>query len=228
MTSDCNLSCKWCIQRYTMDQNKGYNMQRDEVDYIVDSCKKRDLRFGIIELTGGEASLWEHLEYGVRRFSEICEYVTLATNGNNPERIIALNLKTWIVSASQATGAQLSKYQKYSHRIAYNHHHHKKMPDQPVQGSLPSKCCTRTDSFGRSQITMEYIRGKVWYCPDAFAHTEKTGVYADIVCDFEGTFLGKFLRKRYDQRICQYCLGNGRIWNAMAERNEDVMTKFKI
>lgn len=228
VTSDCNLSCKWCIQRYTMDQNKGYSMQRDEIDYIVDSCKSRSIHFNIIELTGGEVSLWEHLEYGVQKFSEICNYVTLATNGNNPERIIALDLKTWIVSASQATPEQLNKYEKVKDKIAFNYHKHKKMPDHAVVNSLPSRCCTSTDSFKVRQTTMEYIRGKVWYCPDAFAHTEKTGVYPEIVFDFKRDFINKFSRKRYNQKICQYCLGNGNIWNTMIERGEDEMTNFII
>ena len=215
VTSECNLTCPYCIQRYTMDQNKGYSMSVEEILYIVNSCRERGIHFGAIELTGGEASLWEHLEIGVQQFSKICDRVTLATNGNNPERVIALGLDTWIVSESQATKEQMAKYDKIRHKLTVNSHKHKKMPDHPVPDSLPSLCCTRQSPQLESQIALEYIRGKVWYCPDAFAHTEHTGVYDEIVCDFEDDFLTKFKDKKYDQKICQYCLGNQKIWDKL-------------
>jgi hypothetical protein len=36
-----------------MRENAGYEMSREEVDAIVDSCLKRNIRFDVIELTGG-------------------------------------------------------------------------------------------------------------------------------------------------------------------------------
>lgn len=215
VTSDCNLACPYCIQKYTMLQNKGYEMSLEEVKHIVDSCKKRGIHFTEIELTGGEASLWAHLEEGYKLFSTICDSVTLATNGNNPERVLALGMKTWIVSASQATPAQMKKYQHVRHLLTVNSHKHKKMPTSPVQGVIPSVCCTRINPQGVPQIAIEYIRGKVYYCPDCFAHSEHVEMTPDLVCDFEGDFLTRFTNKTYDKEICKYCLGNQKIWNQL-------------
>lgn len=217
VTSDCNLKCPYCSQKYTMEQNKGYQMQMEEIDYIVKSCKERGLHFDIIEITGGEASLWNNLEYGVKKFSEICDMVTLATNGNDPERIKALGLKTWIVSESQATAEQMEHYKDLRHRLTINGHAHKKPPDHPVENSLPAACCTRTSPQGDIQATFEYIRGKVYYCCDAFAHTEYVPENDEIACNFEEDFVGKFSNKDFNQEICRYCLANGKVWGQIPD-----------
>lgn len=210
VTSQCNLACKWCSQKYTMRQNSGYEMTLEEVEFIVNSCKTRGIHFDTIEITGGEASLWLNLEYGVRKFSEICDTVTLVTNGNNPERIKALGLKTWIVSASQATSVQLKAYEGTP--ALYNTHSHKKLPEVPFENVLPADCCVSVSPVGKPQNAIEYIKGKVYYCCDAFAHSEYTGTEG-IVCSFNDDFISYFRDKRFDKEICRYCLCNHKIWN---------------
>lgn len=197
-----------------MRENKGYQMPIDEVDYIVDSCIERGYFFDTIEMTGGEATLWKNIYYGVSRFSEICDTLTLVTNGNNPSLVKSLGLKTWIVSASQATKAQLKQYEGLSN-VHYNSHEHKKLPDKPFD-ALPASCCvSRTPDGLHPQNAIEYIKGKVYYCCDAFAHSEKTGLTDDIVCDFEDDFVLKFSDKKYDKEICRWCLCNGKIWEQL-------------
>jgi hypothetical protein len=212
VVSDCNLNCPFCIQKYVMQTNKGYQMQMDEVNYIVNSCKERGLHFDMIEITGGESSLWVNLEEGVKKFSEICDMVTLATNGNDPERIKALGLKTWIVSESQATPEQMEHYKDLRHRLTINAHTHKKMPDRPMDNALPSACCTNVSPWGEPQATFEYVKGKVYNCPDCYAHLEYVPLTEDLVCNFEDDFVTKFMNKTFDKEICRYCLGNGRVW----------------
>ena len=215
VTSDCNLSCPKCSQQHTMRCHAGYQMQPDEVDMIIESCNRRGIRFDIIELTGGEASMWDHLEYGAERFATICDMVTLATNGNNPERIKALGLKTWIVSESQATKEQMLHYAKQRSFLTINSHKHKWMPDAPLDNVLPAICCTSISPQGEPQWACEYIQGKVYYCPDTFAHMAKTGFNPDLVCDFEEDFIAKFSHKDYMKEICRYCLGNQKVWNRL-------------
>lgn len=217
VTSDCTLKCPYCIQKFVMDTHKGYQMQMDEVRYIVESCKKRGLHFDMIEITGGEASLWEHLEEGVKEFEKICDMVTLATNGNNPERIKALGLKTWIVSESQALPEEMEHYRDIRHRLTINAHTHKKMPDKPIEGTLPAACCTRVSPWGEPQATFEYIKGKIYQCPDCAAHLEYVPETPDLVCSFEDDFVSKFINKTYDKEICKYCLGNGQVWARIPE-----------
>lgn len=213
VTSDCNLTCKWCSQKYTMAKNIGYQMPVSEVDYIVDSCIKRGIHFDIIELTGGEATLWENIEYGVKAFSRICDQVTMVTNGNNPELAKSLGLKEWIVSASQANANQLKAYEG-TPNVSYNSHAHKKPPTSPIEDSLPAHCCTSVTIHGDPQTTMEYIKGKVYYCCDAFAHSEYVDL-TDEVCDFEDDFMNKFKDKKYDKQICRYCLCNSKVWEKL-------------
>lgn len=212
VTSDCSLNCKWCSQRYTRKRFEGYQMSLDEVEYIVNNCQRRGLYFDVIEITGGEPSLWENLEYGVRRFGYICDSVTLVTNGNNPERIKALGLKEWVVSASQATQEQIEAYRDTP--AIYNTHQHRQPPTEPLDDVLPADCCVAlTPNGAYPQNLIMYLRGKVYYCCNAFALSEFAGEETGTVCDFEDDFMVLFSDKTYDKQICRYCICNHNVWN---------------
>jgi len=159
--------------------------------------------------------MWKYLEERVILFSRICDNVTLATNGNNPERILALGLKTWIVSASQATPEQLKKHQGVLKKLTVNKHSHKKMPTSPIPNTLPSICCTVVDPITKgAQRAIEYIRGTIWICPDACSHVTRLGLDPNLYsCSFEEDFLTRFDDSKNSQEICQYCLGNQKVWN---------------
>ena len=213
VTSDCTLNCKWCSQRYTRRKHDGYQMSMDEIEYIVNNCQRRGLYFDAIEITGGEPSLWKNLEYGVRRFSYICDSVTLVTNGNNPERIKSLGLKEWIVSTSQATGEQLESYKDTP--AIYNTHEHREPPTEPFEDVLPADCCVSLTPDGACpQNLIMYLKGKVYYCCNAYALSEFTGEEG-IVCSFEDDFNVLFLDKTYDKEICKYCICNHNVWNRL-------------
>ena len=213
VTSDCTLNCKWCSQRYTRRKHDGYQMSMDEIEYIVNNCQRRGLYFDVIEITGGEPSLWKNLEYGVSRFSYICDTVTLVTNGNNPERIKSLGLKEWIVSTSQATGEQLESYKDTP--AIYNTHEHREPPTEPFEDVLPADCCVSLTPDGACpQNLIMYLKGKVYYCCNAYALSEFTGEEG-IVCSFEDNFNVLFLDKTYDKEICKYCICNHNVWNRL-------------
>jgi hypothetical protein len=210
-----------------MEDTKGYQMSLEEVHYIVDSCKARGLHFDIIEITGGEASLWKGIKEGVPLFATICDMVTLATNGNNPELIRSLGLKTFILSQSQATPAQMKQYEDIVHTLTINNHQHKKMPEKPFDNVLPSSCATTVTPpipcvpkgvprGGLPQATFEYVKGKVYNCPDCYTHLQYVPATDDIVCDFEDDFVSKFYNKNFNKEICRYCLGNHKVWNKIA------------
>lgn len=188
-------------------------MSIDEIEYIVNNCQRRGLYFDVIEITGGEPSLWENLEYGVRRFGYICDTVTLVTNGNNPERIKSLGLKEWIVSTSQATGEQLESYKDTP--AIYNTHEHREPPTEPFEDVLPADCCVSLTPDGACpQNLIMYLKGKVYYCCNAYALSEFTGEEG-IVCSFEDDFNVLFLDKTYDKEICKYCICNHNVWNRL-------------
>lgn len=213
VTSDCSLNCRWCSQKYTRRKHEGYQMSIDEIEYIVNNCQRRGLYFDVIEITGGEPSLWKNLEYGVSRFSYICDSVTLVTNGNNPERIKSLGLKEWIVSTSQATGEQLESYKDTP--AIYNTHEHREPPTEPFEDVLPADCCVSLTPDGACpQNLIMYLKGKVYYCCNAYALSEFTGEEG-IVCSFEDNFNVLFLDKTYDKEICKYCICNHNVWNRL-------------
>jgi len=195
-----------------MQQHAGYEMSIREINHIVYSCLKRDIRFNTIELTGGEASLWKHLEYGYAKFGLIADTITMVTNGNNANRVIGLGMKNWIVSESQATPAQMEQYKPHANRIVFNSHKHKKLPTSPLPNSLPAQCCVSRSPEGVPQLPIEYIRGKVYFCCDCFAHSEYCEMTPDLVCSFEDNFLQHFTVRDFNKPICQYCLCNSKVW----------------
>ena len=190
-------------------------MSMDEVEYIVESCKKRKIKFNVIELTGGEASLWNNLLPGMELLKQICNEITMVTNGNNPELVLSLNMKSFIVSSSQASAKQLEIYRASKRKILYNAHSHKELPVSPVSDSLPAKCCVKYSAVGILQTAMEYIRGKVYFCCDAYAHSERVVLTPDVVCDFEDDFISKFSVRDYNKDICTYCLCNSKVWDTI-------------
>jgi hypothetical protein len=215
VTSDCNLNCPLCNQKYTRDMNKGYQMSIHEIDKIVVSCLKRGLHFDEIELTGGEPSLWRNIKYGVRLFSKICDTVTLVTNGNDPELIISLNLKKWIVSANQATDEQIEMYQPVIEKITFNGIH-KQGPKEAITDTLPADCAiSYSRPEGMPQNNIMYYHGNVWYCCNAVALSEKVNYISGISCRFTDDFMTKFKAKDFNEKICSYCLCNGKVWNQL-------------
>lgn len=214
VTSNCNLSCKWCSQNYTMTQNKGYQMSQQEITDIVNECIRCGIIFDTIEITGGEPTLWDNIEFGVNWFKTICGTLTLATNGNNPELVKSLGLKTWIVSESQATLDQMSHYRNIS-GLTINSHSHKKIPAEPIPNSLPAECVLRNSPQGIPQNALMYLRGKIYYCCNAFALSDRAEITNEIFCNFEDDYITKFSGKKFDKEICSYCLCNSKVWNSI-------------
>jgi len=210
VTSDCNLECKWCSQAHARKLSKGYHMSLEEISSIVESAKSRNLRFDVIELTGGEPTVWHHLDRGIKAFKTIADVVTLITNGNEPNKVKALNLNHWYVSNSQATKEQLAQYKNVN--VLNINHKHKKPPLIPYKDSLPAKCCVQYDRFGVEQNSLTYYMGDVYYCCYAVALSKFVPV--DKVA-FQDDFIKEFSDKAYDKEMCTYCIGNRKIWKQL-------------
>ena len=218
VTSDCNLACPLCSQEYTKKAFPGYHMSFLEILQVTRSLKNRGIRFDVIELTGGEPSLWSNLKVGVQLFSEVCDVVTMVTNGNEPDKVLRLGLPYIIVSSSQASPEQLAEYKKAKGiKIAYNTHEHKPLPVKRVNDPLPAQCCVRKDCFGKEQTSLLYLAGTVYSCCNAFAISEKTGLSDSIACDFESNFF-YLQEKDYNNPICAYCICNSKVWNQIGDQ----------
>lgn len=213
VTMDCNLSCPRCMQKFTMGKHKGYQMAIQEINYIVESCIKSNIHFDVIEITGGEPSLWKNIQYGVDQFKKIATDITLATNGNDPELIKSLQLRSWCVSTSQATKEQMKSYEEVKSKLIYNSHKHKELPVKPLENVLPAICCERVNREGIEQRTFVYSCGSVYCCCTAEALTEFVNEDKSIVCSFEDDFISKFSKPDYSKEICKYCICNHKVWN---------------
>jgi hypothetical protein len=200
-----------------MTLNPDYQMGMDELKNIISSCKRRGIHFSIIELIGGEPTLWVNLQEGVEALKEITDDLFFVTNGNNPELVMSLGLKHWIVSTSQASPEQVKKYECCSSQFLRNDHHHKKVPTVPVPNSLPADCVVDRDPFNPVQLEngMAYLKGNVYYCNLGFALSDRVPLTSDMICNFEDDFVTKFSNKKFDKKICQYCLCNGNVWRAI-------------
>ena len=215
VTSKCNLSCKWCVAKYTKELYKDYEMPIEEINDIVNSCKRRNLYFDVIDLTGGEPSLWTNIREGVKLFGEISDEVILTTNGNNPSLIKSLGLKTIILSSSQSTADQLKEYGDTNMKIYYNAHQHKKPPIQPVPNSLPAICSRLTYMDGRPQRKYIYVKGNVYECCCLLNLGDKIDIKESAICDFEDDFITKLNNIDFNDIKCSYCLSNLNVWNAL-------------
>ena len=214
VTSDCNLKCPLCNQNYTIITHLNYQMSMEELRHIIDSCKVRGIRFSNIELIGGEPTLWKHLRDGVEALKEITDDVWFVTNGNDPELVISLGLKHWIVSTNQCTQAQLERFAGHYDKIKYNPCAHKIVPDIPLPDSLPAICNVSHSPFNSSieENGLGYLFGDVYYCNCIVALGDMTPITNDLICRFEDDFVMKFAEKKFDKPACQRCLCNDKVW----------------
>lgn len=218
--SVCNLSCRLCGMSNTINQNHEYQMSMEEVDMIVESIKRRNIKIHVIELSGGEPTMWPILKEASEKFKTVCDELTLITNGNTPQKIIDLNLPRWAVSSSQANSTQLDQYKPYNHKIVYNNHQHVVPPEDPIKGVLPASCCVRSHPFtGQEQNSIFYQKGKVYYCCFTNEIKRKVPITDDLVCDFEEDFIIKFSNKDYNKPMCEYCICNSRIFTKISNHS---------
>lgn len=216
VSSECNLSCPLCNEKNTICMNRGYQMDLAEIDSIVESCKQRNIRFSVIELIGGEVTLWKNFREGVRRFKEISDDLFLVTNGNN-QQLLRETVGHWITSTSQASKKQIEEVKDIPSRATFNTHSHKPVPVEPMEGVLPADCVVDRSPSNPSikENGLVYIRGKVYYCCTTFALSDRVPLTDDMWCSFEDDFIAKFAVKTFDKEICKYCLCNSKIYSRL-------------
>lgn len=218
VTSDCNLACPLCNQKYARNLHKGYNMSMDELRFFIASSIDRGIHYFTIELMGGEPTMWPNLEEAVNLIydSKVCDHITLATNGNTPEKILKLEslLYYWVVSRTQATPEQVARYMPFSYKITFNKEPHRAEPNRSIPDTLPAVCCVTQDKWRTPYESVLYLKGKVYYCHFAPA-LERWTPRDDLSCDFKDDFVKKFLGKKYDKKICTYCTGNNKVWEQL-------------
>lgn len=217
VTSLCNLNCPHCSQKPTMAAFRDYNMTLDELRWIVADSVNRGLHYEMIEFTGGEASMWPHLEDAVDivKASGICDEIFLVTNGNNPDRIVSLShkLSFYVLSTSQATKFQEAVHKYAKCPVLTNSHKHKPVPHKPIAGTLPATCCVANNPHGKPSDQYLYLDGRIYYCCNAFANATILGCMDEsLSCSFSDDFVTYFANKDYKHPICSVCVCNANVW----------------
>lgn len=221
VTGLCSLKCPNCNQRVTRNALANYWMQKSELEHIVSSCKRRNIHFRTIEITGGEPSLWPILEWGLKFLNEsgIADYVTFVTNGNNAREVARLARRQSIcytVSSSQATKLQIEEHKRHGpDNVSWNEHQHRSLPKAVVQDSLPAICSQQTDRLGQAMSQLSYIQGNIYYCCLAYANSAIVGSDPRYVCSFDDDFVSHFAKRKFDVPICSVCVCNEKVWNTI-------------
>lgn len=223
-TSRCNLKCPFCCAKYLQNQIPNYEMSMEEVNYIIQSSKDRNIVYEMILFGGGEPTVWTHLKEATEAFynSGVTKNITLISNGTNPEKIFEINhmLCCYAISATQCSVKQLAVFKKSGHKILYNNSPHRQLFYEPLDGVLPAICCTRKNYLGNKTNHTTYVNGKIYYCCWA-PHLDEMigGLTEDLYCNFEDDFITKFANKKYDKEICRYCYCNDKVWHKPGKRN---------
>lgn len=77
LTSKCQLKCLWCSSAY----DKEYELLPEDVTKILDDCKKDG--FTHVRFSGGEPTLYKHLNDCITYAKKLGLHITLLTNGIN-------------------------------------------------------------------------------------------------------------------------------------------------
>jgi organic radical activating enzyme len=217
VTSKCNLKCPLCSVKHIQILYPDYEMSIDEVKEIIESTKKRNIHYGMIQYGGGEPTQWSNLKEATKLFYEsgITDAITLISNGTAPNDIFEIYpmLSCYAISATQSPPQNIELFRKSGHKVDFNFSKHKSVPLLPLPNTLPASCCNNYDYLKRLTNQIHYVNGKVYYCCYALSLGNKTEITSDLYCDFKDNFIEKFQNKKYNKQICQYCLCNGNVWS---------------
>lgn len=221
VTSNCNLSCPLCQVKYTQSQFPNYEMSIEEVQFFISSSLERNIHYDTIEFAGGEPTIWSNLKQATRLIydSRIADRITLISNGTNPEKIFEISnlLSYYAISVTQVPKDKLKKYLQSGNRIFFNNSKHIPIPTKFIEGTLPAVCCNEKSLLGKENNQLHYINGMVYYCCTAHyigEHIKKTDY---TCCSFTDDFVSHFADKKYDKRICGYCICNKKVWDKLHE-----------
>lgn len=220
VTSFCNHDCPYCNQSEVRDKNIGYEMSLNELNNFIISSQTREFHYKVIELTGGEPSLWSHFEEGLRLLSEskIADSITFITNGNNAQKvseIAKLYAPEYYVSIQQATPKQVAIHRESGNTVLWNTNPHKPVPKEPVINSLPAQCAVGQSFRGERQNGLLYLKGMIYYCCNAPANMEIVGQDQSCSISFDEDFVSYFSNKLFDKEICSVCLCNHWVWSTV-------------
>lgn len=216
VASACQLSCQECIMLSLMKNQPKYQMGLDEVENLLSINEESNYEYHY-RLTGGEPFLWKHFEDGIKliRKSKSCLTLSVITNAINIKKVTdeMVDLIDCI---------RISKY-KYNHEntdalskkypnkvLVVDRETFCKNPTEPVPNSTPVEC-------GNPEIM--FYNNKIFACPHSESIAIKFGM-TDLELSKElkvGYRTGLFDLRHGHEKLCELCIGNAKVRNAMAK-----------
>lgn len=217
VTLKCNRSCPLCSQQTVMRSDPEYDMPFSEFQEILESSKRRGIRYATIEITGGEPTMWPWFREGMRLLHsiDVADWNTFVTNGNNAEEVSQIaNLYSpvyGVSKSSNATSDQVFIHKNRNPGIFFVDHKHKPCPVSFFPNAHPSQCCLDVDRNGRRVTQLAYYKGNIYHCHNAVHLVGEQGAVP-----FESDFIDHFRKEPRDQEMCGKCLCNSHVWNQVS------------
>jgi len=218
VTGDCTLNCPYCSQARLRRRLAGYQMSLAEVRHFIHRCRQLGVRYKRLQPSGGEPTLWKHLEPALKLLeaSGIAERLYMVTNGTRPKEIHDTikyfhQVRVSLYPHNVEQAADLAR--RYPDKIEVWDDAHRRVPSKPLVGVLPSDCGCDWHSLAA---------GRVYSCPQALDLALRLGLDPDgedLSCSVDDDFPRHFQRRqpsRYVQPICAMCLANRNVWDRQA------------
>ncbi len=227
VTGECNLNCPHCSQaEFRRDHG---DMTLETVDAVIARVATRHDQDEVwnVHITGGEPTLWPHLEEACARLrkSGLFRQIRIFTNCIAAKPLFAClkvgkadmvytnrtnahrrNLRTLIERWGQTTNAQDSS-QGRVFAVGHENYRHKPLPDSPLEGVLPSDCnCDKSAVMG----------ARVYVCGNVYANCARFHINmpAGASCALDEDWIAAkdaFGDTRFEMEACRVCLVNKKV-----------------
>lgn len=232
-TTECSLNCPLCCNREVAKQSPGYHMRLDELDsllrYLKDSTVRTVHSKLNIYLSGGDPTVWNNMEEGIKMLleSNIVASIVVCTNGLKWERLLKDDLIDRVIlkvseysNVNEQRIQQLSDYmagryrtnREYRRRIHITKIRHDILPDQPHSGVLPADCCCPRPT---------YYQGMISPCYNVHHLSLRLGRQqpdAELICKLNEDYYDRFKDFGFDADICAACWSNQNLYDILYGR----------
>lgn len=210
-TLRCSRRCNGCYQQPLIQSRPTYQATIDDVKNFIKVSEESKYVWHSINLTGGEPTLWDHLEEAcslLHKHPNITKLFVI-TNGNNPDRTMALKDKVDGIFATiyPENKDNVNKIKEFygKHCEVWDHTYFFITPDElvPVE---------RRKRYGCMCSGPLYYDGQIYSCSMVPALTLKFGCKSVIVDEAIHPCKQGFMDGlNHKQDICWGCVSNRRI-----------------
>lgn len=216
VTSDCEKLCSWCPVKSWMNSNKGYHLSLDHVRDLVKYSKESGYHWQFIMFSGGEPMLWENIIEGSRIIKEsgitnqLITYTNAMIADRDLDKVVSVsrNVDVIKISVYDYNDTQVRKIAtNIENVILINRSYFFKMPDEPVENSLPADCgCSAYGMIGNRISLCSFMEFMIAYRGwdiEQFKR-EFTHLKPNFLSDFDGI-------NPFDRPMCSLCYGNMKV-----------------